>query len=184
MRARTNVSVAGLTSHLSPPPALLFMRTFFETLAREWHSIDRLRLDKFYMVQSVTSGVALLLLHLLFFQLIRRFVHHCFEFLKSSSWEQRSATLCSDMSNSHAHCDVSGVQCIMYMYYSCIYDTVVTSCRLVKSVADVFEQGALNPDLSQMSVCHSVCVCVICKSNSISPPFRKQLHIAECSSDS
>ena len=30
--------------------ALLFIKTFFKTMQREWHGIDRLRLDKFYLV--------------------------------------------------------------------------------------------------------------------------------------
>ena len=30
--------------------AVLFIKAFFKTMQREWHGIDRLRLDKFYMV--------------------------------------------------------------------------------------------------------------------------------------
>lgn len=29
---------------------MLFCKVFFDTMAREWHGIDRLRLDKYYMV--------------------------------------------------------------------------------------------------------------------------------------
>ena len=36
--------------------ALEFIDTFFTTMAREWHGIDRLRLDKFYMVCSMYIG--------------------------------------------------------------------------------------------------------------------------------
>ena len=33
-------------------PVLLFIKCFFAIMVREWHGIDRLRLDKFYMVRG------------------------------------------------------------------------------------------------------------------------------------
>ena len=33
--------------------ALQFIDAFFATISREWHSIDRLRLDKYYMVRPL-----------------------------------------------------------------------------------------------------------------------------------
>ncbi|CAH3189742.1 unnamed protein product, partial [Porites evermanni] len=53
--------------------AVLFIKTFFKTMEREWHGIDRLRLDKFYL-------------------LIRFFVKGAFNFLKKTEWEDRWAT--------------------------------------------------------------------------------------------
>lgn len=50
--------------------AVLFIKTFFKTMEREWHGIDRLRLDKFYL-------------------LIRFFVKGTFNFLKKTDWEDR-----------------------------------------------------------------------------------------------
>lgn len=40
--------------------AVLFIDTFFETILREWHGIDRLRLDKYYFLvsQVVKQGIA------------------------------------------------------------------------------------------------------------------------------
>ena len=38
-------------SGLVPPPEHLFLQTFWQTMNREWPGIDRLRLDKFYMVR-------------------------------------------------------------------------------------------------------------------------------------
>ncbi|CAH3172246.1 unnamed protein product [Porites lobata] len=50
--------------------AVLFIKTFFKTMEREWHGIDRLRLDKFYL-------------------LIRFLVKGTFNFLKKTDWEDR-----------------------------------------------------------------------------------------------
>lgn len=33
------------------PAEHLFLQTFWQTMSREWLGIDRLRLDKFYMVR-------------------------------------------------------------------------------------------------------------------------------------
>ena len=43
-----NLSFVSLFHFLS---AVLFIKTFFKTMEREWHGIDRLRLDKFYLVR-------------------------------------------------------------------------------------------------------------------------------------
>ncbi|XP_070581352.1 ribosomal RNA processing protein 1 homolog A-like [Ptychodera flava] len=48
--------------------ALNFVETFFQTMAREWLGIDRLRLDKFYM-------------------LVRRCLSHSFEMVKRRDWD-------------------------------------------------------------------------------------------------
>ncbi|KAL9965525.1 hypothetical protein ACROYT_G029334 [Oculina patagonica] len=48
--------------------ATLFIKAFFKTMQREWHGIDRLRLDKFYL-------------------LIRFFVKETFNYLKKCHWE-------------------------------------------------------------------------------------------------
>ncbi|EPS63397.1 hypothetical protein M569_11388 [Genlisea aurea] len=53
---------------LRPPLSLEFFRGFLVTLRREWPGIDRLRLDKFYL-------------------LIRRFLRVLFEFLRSRDWD-------------------------------------------------------------------------------------------------
>lgn len=37
------------------PPEHLFLQTFWQTMNREWAGIDRLRLDKFYMVRRGQS---------------------------------------------------------------------------------------------------------------------------------
>lgn len=39
------------SSGLVLPPEHLFLQTFWQTMNREWPGIDRLRLDKFYMVR-------------------------------------------------------------------------------------------------------------------------------------
>lgn len=43
------------------PPALLFIRAFWETLCREWRGIDRLRLNKYYYLikQFMKAGAEL-----------------------------------------------------------------------------------------------------------------------------
>jgi ribosomal RNA-processing protein 1 len=47
----------------------LFIKSFFSIMSREWLSIDRLRLDKFYM-------------------LIRRMIRHSFQFLLDNEWDR------------------------------------------------------------------------------------------------
>jgi len=42
--------------------ALEFLSVFFETLEREWEGIDRLRMDKYYSLLSITHNEALVLL--------------------------------------------------------------------------------------------------------------------------
>lgn len=44
------------------PPALLFIRAFWETMCREWRGIDRLRLNKYYylMKQFMKAGAELI----------------------------------------------------------------------------------------------------------------------------
>lgn len=37
---------------------IMFCRVFYETMANEWIRIDRLRLDKFYMVSGQRLGMA------------------------------------------------------------------------------------------------------------------------------
>lgn len=41
---------------LSRPLEHLFLRAFWQTMIREWVGIDRLRLDKFYMVRHRAGG--------------------------------------------------------------------------------------------------------------------------------
>ncbi|KAL5457137.1 hypothetical protein EMCRGX_G034377 [Ephydatia muelleri] len=63
-------SIASLVHNFNPPDAgVEYIKVFFLTIAREWHNIDRLRLDKFYM-------------------LIRRVVSSSFRILKDNSWEE------------------------------------------------------------------------------------------------
>ncbi|KAJ7333102.1 Ribosomal RNA processing protein 1 B [Desmophyllum pertusum] len=59
---------------------VLFIKTFFKTMQREWHGIDRLRLDKFYL-------------------LIRFFVKETFNFLKKSGWEDQLVSEVSSIFN-------------------------------------------------------------------------------------
>ncbi|POI35085.1 hypothetical protein CIB84_001165 [Bambusicola thoracicus] len=47
----------------------LFIRTFWQTMSREWNGIDNLRLDKYYM-------------------LIRMILRQCFEVLKRNDWDE------------------------------------------------------------------------------------------------
>lgn len=66
-------SIASLVLNFSSPDGGVdYIRVFFLTIAREWHNIDRLRLDKFYM-------------------LIRRIVSSSFKFLKENSWDEELA---------------------------------------------------------------------------------------------
>ncbi|XP_077990193.1 ribosomal RNA processing protein 1 homolog A-like [Glandiceps talaboti] len=65
--------LAETISHLihafqSPQSALLFIDTFFQTMTREWAGIDRLRMDKFYL-------------------LVRKCLIHSFELIKKSQWD-------------------------------------------------------------------------------------------------
>ncbi|EMD41841.1 hypothetical protein CERSUDRAFT_42980 [Gelatoporia subvermispora B] len=53
----------------SVPSALAFLRGFWEAMVREWSSIDRLRIDKYYM-------------------LVRRFVNAAFRLLIREDWER------------------------------------------------------------------------------------------------
>ncbi|KAL6063086.1 Ribosomal RNA processing protein 1 B, variant 2 [Balamuthia mandrillaris] len=56
--------------HIIPPnKALLYVKVFFWTMQREWHSIDRLRLDKFY-------------------SLVRKVVFHAFKWLQAREWAE------------------------------------------------------------------------------------------------
>lgn len=57
-----------------PSSSLLFLRGFWHTIVREWHGIDRLRMDKYYM-------------------LVRRFVNATFILLIRNDW---SSTLCEE----------------------------------------------------------------------------------------
>lgn len=45
------------SSGLVPPLEHLFLQTFWQTMNREWPGIDRLRLDKFYMVRMLPTPV-------------------------------------------------------------------------------------------------------------------------------
>ena len=49
--------------------SMLFCETFVSTMEREWHGIDRLRMDKFYL-------------------LIRLMLHQIFVLLKNNSWSK------------------------------------------------------------------------------------------------
>jgi len=57
-----------------PSSSLLFLKGFWHTIVREWHAIDRLRMDKYYM-------------------LVRRFVNACFCLLIRHDW---SPLLCGE----------------------------------------------------------------------------------------
>ncbi|XP_044522814.1 ribosomal RNA processing protein 1 homolog A isoform X2 [Gracilinanus agilis] len=72
----------------------LFVQTFWQTMNREWNGIDRLRLDKFYM-------------------LMRMLLNQSFEVLKRNGWEESQIELLLDMlmkeilhPDSHAPCGV------------------------------------------------------------------------------
>ncbi|KAJ7161412.1 nucleolar protein,Nop52-domain-containing protein [Mycena crocata] len=60
------------------PSSLAFLRGFWETTVREWNGIDRLRLDKYYM-------------------LVRRFVNATFRLLGRSKWDKSACDSCNDM---------------------------------------------------------------------------------------
>ncbi|KAG7099613.1 hypothetical protein E1B28_001441 [Marasmius oreades] len=57
--------------------SLAFLNGFWETLFREWNGIDRLRMDKYYM-------------------LVRRFVNASFRLLLRNDWEQK---ICEEYNN-------------------------------------------------------------------------------------
>lgn len=56
------------------PPALLYVRAFWETMCREWRGIDRLRLNKYYY-------------------LMQQFLKVSFELLESAEFEQEFTCL-------------------------------------------------------------------------------------------
>ncbi|XP_046851822.1 ribosomal RNA processing protein 1 homolog B-like [Xenia sp. Carnegie-2017] len=58
--------------------ALDYLHAFYKTICREWHGIDRLRLDKFYL-------------------LIRKFVLETFNYLKKQNWKEKSVKLVNEM---------------------------------------------------------------------------------------
>ncbi|KAJ7110043.1 Nop52-domain-containing protein [Mycena epipterygia] len=62
----------------SVPSSLSFLSGFWETTVREWNGIDRLRLDKYYM-------------------LVRRFVNATFRFLGRAKWDKSACDSCNDM---------------------------------------------------------------------------------------
>ncbi|XP_053513714.1 ribosomal RNA processing protein 1 homolog B isoform X1 [Artibeus jamaicensis] len=62
----------------NPEAQRLFLRTFWQTMNREWTGIDRLRLDRFYM-------------------LIRLVLRECFEVLKQTGWEESRVQLLLDV---------------------------------------------------------------------------------------
>ncbi|OZJ02660.1 hypothetical protein BZG36_04775 [Bifiguratus adelaidae] len=61
-------TLAGLISDMPAENALDFLKAFYETMANEWHGIDRIRLDKYYL-------------------LLRRAMSRSFQFLADSEWE-------------------------------------------------------------------------------------------------
>ncbi|KAJ7446482.1 nucleolar protein,Nop52-domain-containing protein [Mycena galericulata] len=65
------LTITSLSSSLS------FLRGFWETTVREWSGIDRLRLDKYYM-------------------LVRRFVNATFRLLARSKWDKSACDTCND----------------------------------------------------------------------------------------
>ncbi|KAJ7225350.1 nucleolar protein,Nop52-domain-containing protein [Mycena pura] len=62
----------------STTSALAFLQCFWETIAREWNGIDRLRIDKYYM-------------------LVRRFVNATFRLLARAEWEKSMCDSHNDM---------------------------------------------------------------------------------------
>jgi ribosomal RNA-processing protein 1 len=60
--------LAGLVHAVVPGRRLLFVRAFWETMMREWFGIDRLRLNKYYM-------------------LLRRVLEHTLQELRARGWE-------------------------------------------------------------------------------------------------
>lgn len=45
------------------PPCLLFVRSFWETMCREWRGIDRLRLNKYYALMKEMMMVSTEMMH-------------------------------------------------------------------------------------------------------------------------
>ncbi|KAJ7786494.1 nucleolar protein,Nop52-domain-containing protein [Mycena metata] len=66
------LTITSVTSSLS------FLRGFWEATVREWNGIDRLRLDKYYM-------------------LVRRFVNATFRLLGRAEWEKSACTTYNDI---------------------------------------------------------------------------------------
>ncbi|KAJ7293746.1 nucleolar protein,Nop52-domain-containing protein [Mycena rebaudengoi] len=62
----------------SVPSSLAFLRGFWETTVREWNGIDRLRLDKYYM-------------------LVRRFVNATFRLLGRAKWDRTACDTCNEI---------------------------------------------------------------------------------------
>ena len=53
LQEELSAKISGLIQAFSAPEgALLFLKVFLETEAREWSGIDRFRLDKFMMVND------------------------------------------------------------------------------------------------------------------------------------
>ena len=65
--------LAGLVYVVPPAQTMPFVRTFWEMMAREWHGIDRIRLDKYYV-------------------LMRSFLAACFGWLRQAGWKTDSAS--------------------------------------------------------------------------------------------
>ncbi|KAJ3173436.1 Ribosomal RNA processing protein 1 B [Geranomyces variabilis] len=65
--------LAAVMLKLPPQAALRYVDAFWTIIGNEWHGIDRLRLDKFYM-------------------LLRKFHFYSFRFLESQSWEPATVT--------------------------------------------------------------------------------------------
>ncbi|KAF9486301.1 Nop52-domain-containing protein [Pholiota conissans] len=70
-QALANELAEMLLTITSTAASLAFLRGFWETTVREWNGIDRLRIDKYYM-------------------LIRRFINATFRLLMRSKWEKDS----------------------------------------------------------------------------------------------
>ncbi|KAI9092186.1 nucleolar protein,Nop52-domain-containing protein [Phlyctochytrium arcticum] len=60
--------LASLALRLPDPLALSYIETFWKTIVKDWHGIDRLRLDKYYM-------------------LLRKFHYYAFQYLQSKEWD-------------------------------------------------------------------------------------------------
>lgn len=92
-RVKSSTASSRHISSLPCSTAVLFMAAFFKILNQEWHSIDRLRLDKFYLVRFCTpSSHTVWYMQLLFsWQLIRKVVSHSFQLLRANQWNKGSA---------------------------------------------------------------------------------------------
>ena len=73
------------------------MSAFFATMSREWFGIDRLRLDKFYLVSAaiILRQMLSLLCGCVLLQLIRRMVRESFHSLQRSGWNTGYVRVCS-----------------------------------------------------------------------------------------